>query len=148
MKPIFAILAMAAAVTSASAQSGAPTAAQMAQHEVQHYTERLSLTSAQQEEATTIFTAAAASESTMREQQHTAHTALAAAIVSGDTATIGQAATMLGTLEGEMTTARALAEAKLYKILTADQQTTYAAMLTRPMRRGAGGPGGSPPADL
>lgn len=140
MKSAFAILVLAAAATAASAQYGPPTAAQMAQHEVQRYTAQLSLTSAQQEEATTIFTAAAAAESTLREQQHTARTALAAAIVSGDTATIGQAATMMGTLEGEMTSSRSLAEAKLYKMLTAEQQTRFAAMLEHPMGPGRGGP--------
>jgi Spy/CpxP family protein refolding chaperone len=148
MKHIVIALTMAAAVATAPAQSAhtPPTPAQMAEHEVQHYAEQLSLTSAQQQEATTIFTAAATSESTLRTEQHTAHTALAASIVSGDTATIGQAATMVGTLEGELTSAHALAEAKLYKLLTPEPQTTFAAMLNHPMGRGPGmGRGGPPP---
>jgi Spy/CpxP family protein refolding chaperone len=150
MKHTVIALAMAAAVATATAQSAhtPPTPAQMAQHEVEHYTERLSLTSAQQQEATTIFTAVATSESALRTEEHTAHTALAASIVSGDTATISQAAATLGNIEAERTSAHALAEAKLYKLLTPEQQTSFAAMLNHPMGRGPGpdmGRHGGPP---
>lgn len=148
MKHILALVTLAAAIPFASAQSAhtPPTPAQMAQHEVEHYTSALSLTSDQQEQATTIFTAAAASESTLREQQRTARQALETSITSGDAATIGQAATTIGQIEGEMTSARALAQAKLYKLLNSEQQAKFAGMMQRPMGRGDfGGHGGPPP---
>ena len=151
MKHILALITLAAAIPIASAQSAhtPPTPAQMAQHEVEHYTSQLSLTTEQQEQATTIFTAAAASEASLREQQRTAHQALEAAITGGETATISQAATTIGQLEGEMTSARALAQAKLYKMLNADQQAKFTSMMQHPMGRGDwgghGGPGGPPP---
>ncbi len=142
MKYIIAALALSAGIAVATAQHTPPTPAQMAQHEVERYTDRLSLTGDQQQQATTIFTAAAASEASLHEQQRAAHEALKTAITSGDTAAITQQATTLGQIETEMTTSHALAAAKFYKILTADQQTKFAHTLDRPMGRGPGGPGG------
>jgi len=129
-------------MTVAFAQRTPPTPAEMAQHEVERYTDRLSLTSDQQQQATTIFTAAAASEASLHEQQRAAHEALKTAITSGDTAAITAQAATLGQIETEMTTSHALAAAKFYKLLTADQQTKFARSLDRPMGRGPGGPGG------
>jgi Spy/CpxP family protein refolding chaperone len=145
MKQIIAALALSAGIAVASAQHTPPTPAQMAQHEVERYTDRLSLTSDQQQQATTIFTAAAASVASLHEQQRAAHEALKAAITSGDTAAIPQQANTLGQIETEMTTAHATAEAKFYKLLTADQQAKFAQSLDRPWGRGPGGPGGPPP---
>ena len=144
MKRMLAVLALAAGAALALAQTARtpPTPAQMAQHEVQRYTDLLSLTTAQQEQATTLFTDAAASEASLHTEQQSAHKALDASILTGDAATIAQSATTLGQIEGEMTSTRALAEAKFYKILNPDQQTTFASSLQRGPGRGPGhGPG-------
>ena len=149
MKRPFVALALAAGSMLAAAQTShtPPTPVQMAEHEVHRYTDLLSLTAAQQEQATTIFTDAAASRATLYPEQQSAHKALDASILTGDAATIAQSATTLGQIEGEITSARALAEAKLYKILTTDQQTTFASSLQRGPGRGfeRSGPGGPPP---
>lgn len=129
-------------VSIASAQNTPPTPAQIVQHEVQHYTALLTLTSAQQEQATTIFTSKATSEASLHATEHTDREALNTAIKSGNTATIQTVAAELGTLEGSMTANRALAQAALYQILTEEQQIRFAAIENQP---GGMGPGQPPP---
>ena len=133
-------------VFQAQAQRTPPTPEQMAQHEVSRYTTLLSLNSQQEADATSIFTAAATTESTLRATERTTHQALEAAIKSDDTAAIEQAATSLGQISGERMTAHALAQAKFYATLTADQKTKFAE-LERGFHGEHGGPGGPPPAE-
>ncbi len=133
-------------VFQAQAQRTPPTPEQMAQHEVSRYTTLLSLNSQQEADATSIFTAAATTESTLRATERTTHQALEAAIKSDDTAAIEQAATSLGQISGERMAAHALAQAKFYATLTADQKTKFAE-LERGFHGEHGGPGGPPPAE-
>ena len=132
-------------VSIASAQNTPPTLVQIAQHEVQRYTALLTLTSAQQEQATTIFTSKATAEASLHATEHTDREALNTAIKSGNTATIQTVAAELGTLEGSMTADRALAQAALYQILTEEQQTRFAAIEDQPGGMGGMGPGQPPP---
>lgn len=122
-----------------------PSPAEMAQHRVERYTTLLSLNATQQQEATTLFTEEATSESTLRASERTAHEALETAVKADDTAAIQQAATTLGQLNGEMTSTHALADAKFYASLTADQKTKFEELEGRHGRRGPGGPSGPPP---
>ncbi len=105
-----------------------PTPAQMAQHEVDRFTTLLSLNSTQQEQATTIFTAAATTSQGLHTSERTTHQALEAAIKANDASAIQQAATQSGQLSGEMTLARATAQAKFMEILTPDQKTKFEAL--------------------
>lgn len=131
-------------VFQAQAQRTPPTPEQMAQHEVSRYTTLLTLSSQQEADATSIFAAAATTESTLRSTERTTHQTLQSAIKSGDTAAIQQAATSLGQISGEMTAARSIAQAKFYATLTADQKTKFTE-LERGFHGEHGGPDGPPP---
>ena len=131
-------------VTLVNAQRTPPTPEEMAQHEVSRYTTLLSLSSQQEADATTVFTTAATTESTLRTNERTTHQTLQAVIKTDDAAAIEQAATTLGQINGEMLAARALAQAKFYSTLTADQKTKFAE-LERGFHGEHGGPAGGPP---
>jgi Spy/CpxP family protein refolding chaperone len=118
-----------------------PTPADMVAHQVERLTTLLTLTAAQQAQATTIFTAEVTAASTVQTSLKTAHTALNAAVLKNDTATINAQATQIGTLTTQLTAAHANAQAAFYLILTPDQQTKYATVLSRGNGRGFGGPG-------
>jgi Spy/CpxP family protein refolding chaperone len=114
----------------------------MAQHEVERYTTLLTLTPAQVEQATTIFTTDATARQTSRASERAAHQAIEAAIKSNDTATIQSTATTMGQMTGEAMAAHALAQAQFYAILTADQKTKFGELEKEHMM---GGPGHGPP---
>lgn len=130
---------------SAPAQPSPPTPAQMAQHQVERYTQELSLDTSQQTQALAIFTEEATSAQTLQQSAHTLHTTLNTAITTANSSAISQTAASLGTIEGQLTTLRASAEAKLYLLLTSDQQTKFVAFENGPHGPGSGGPGGPPP---
>ncbi len=113
-----------------------PDPATMIADQVAHLTDRLTLTAAQQAQATAIFTSAATAETPLRTNDQTAHTALATAIQKGDTVSIDNLSSQLGSLSGQEINIQSKAQAAFYKILTADQQSKY-----KP-GRGFGGPGG------
>ena len=118
-----------------------PTPAAIAQRQVERYTTLLTLSSAQVEQATTIFTTEATTDQGSRASERAAHQALEAAIKANDTATIQSTATTLGQMSGEMMAAHALARAQFYALLTADQKTKYAQLEEEHMM---GGPGHGP----
>ena len=122
---------------------GPPSPAKMAERQVERYTTLLTLTPAQVEQATAIFTTEATSQMTAHGSERTAHQALEAAIKANDTATIQATATTLGQMTGEMMAARALAQAQFYAILIGDQKTKYAELEQEHMM--GGGPGHGPP---
>src|ERR1700693_4044619 len=62
------------------------------QHHVDFLTKKLSLTPAQQQQATTIFTNQATAGKAMRDQMKTAHESLKAAVQKNDSAAIDQVA--------------------------------------------------------
>jgi Spy/CpxP family protein refolding chaperone len=146
MKSSLALLAALGLLPMALAQTPPPhtppTPAAMAQHQVQRYTTLLTLTPAQVEQATTIFTTEATAHQNSRASERTAHQALEAAIKSNDTATIQSTSTTLGQMTGEMMAAHALAQAQFYAILTADQKTKFGELEQEHMM---GGPGHGPP---
>lgn len=126
-----------------------PTPAQMVAHEVQRLSDVLSLNSDQQTKATSIFTTAESSLSSVRAGMKSAHSALITAIEANDTNGISTAATQIGNLTAQEIQAHAEAQAAFYAILTPEQQTKYKEML--PMGphgfgpRGLGAPPPPPP---
>lgn len=116
------MLACATSFVSAQTQRTHSPAA-MVQHRVSYLTTLLSLTPEQQQQATTIYTNAAASSQSVRSQMKSAHQALEAAIQKNDTATIGQLSTTIGSLVAKQTLDEATAKAAFFQTLTPDQQT-------------------------
>ena len=99
-----------------------PDPASHIQHHVQHLTKVLSLTTEQQQQATTIFTNAANGESGLHDSMKSAHQSLQTAIKNNDQNGITQAATTIGNLTTQMIAAQGKAHAAFYQILTPDQQ--------------------------
>jgi Spy/CpxP family protein refolding chaperone len=140
---LFAVLGLLPLAQAQTAPHTPPTPAAMAQRQVQRYTTLLTLNSAQVEQATTFFTAEATARQNSRTSEHTAHTALEAAIKANDTATIQSTSATLGQMETEAITAHSMARAQFYNILTADQKTKFSELEQEHMM---GGPGrGGPP---
>jgi len=113
-----------------------PDPATMVADQLARLTDRLTLTAAQQAQATTIFTNAATAETAVRTNLQTAQTSLAAAVKTGDNASIDNLSSQIGSLTGQEINIQSKAQAAFYKILTADQQAKYTP------GRGFGGPGG------
>lgn len=105
-----------------------PTPAQIAANIVARLTTLLDLTSAQQTEATTIFTTDATADAAIATSMQTAQTALQTAVKANSTSGIAAAATTIGSLAAQQATADGIADAAFYQILTADQQTKYATL--------------------
>jgi len=125
-----------------------PDPATMVQHRVDFLTRELGLSPAQQQQATTIFTEAAANQQPVHDQMKSAHESLQAAITKNDSAAIDQAASSIGNLMAQTISAHAKTDAAFYQTLTPDQQSKYTQMhqhkagmfgLRRP------GPGGPAP---
>ncbi len=145
MKVVLTLLAVLGLAPFVQAQNGPhtpPTPAAMAQHELQRFTTLLSLTPAQAEQATTLFTAEATARQNARTGEHTARQALEAAIKSNDTAAIQSSANTLGQLQTESLIAHATARAQFYALLTADQKSKLDALEGEHMM---GGPEHGPP---
>lgn len=102
-----------------------PDPATMAQRRVSRLTALLNLTTTQQQQATTIFTASGAAGQTSRAGMQTARQNLTAAIGNNDAGGIEQAATTIGNLTAQMTLSDAKAQAAFLQILTPDQVTKY-----------------------
>jgi Spy/CpxP family protein refolding chaperone len=144
---ILAAFIFALAAQAGFAQSGPPSPpdpASMAQHQVNFLDTLLTLNAAQQQQALTIFTTAASSEASLRDQDRTAHQALDAAVKANDSAAISQAATAIGSLATQRTEAHAKADAALYQVLTPAQQNklTQFKAAGPGFGPGPGGPGG------
>jgi hypothetical protein len=134
MKSSLALFAILGLLPMAQAQTPThtpPTPAAIAQRQVERYTTLLTLSSAQVEQATTIFTTEATTEQSSRASERAAHQALEAAIKANDKDTIQSTATTLGQMSGEM----------IYALLTADQKTKYSQLEEEHMM---GGPGHGP----
>jgi Spy/CpxP family protein refolding chaperone len=127
-----------------------PDPVEHVQRWVSFLSKRLYLTAVQQQQATTIFTDAAATEKSVFQQMRTAHESLKAAVEKNDTAAIEQLAGIIGNLTAQLTAAHATSDAAFYQILTPDQHSKFAQMeehaLGMGMGRGMGhGLGGPPP---
>jgi|HubBroStandDraft_5_1064220.scaffolds.fasta_scaffold15011_2 Spy/CpxP family protein refolding chaperone len=116
------------------------------QRHVAFLADKLSLTSAQQTQVTTILTSAETNGTTVRASMKAAHDSLNTAVQANDSAAMEQAATAIGSLTAQTTLARAKSDAAIYQLLTPDQRTKYAQMqsdMGRGGPRGRGGPGGA-----
>jgi Spy/CpxP family protein refolding chaperone len=127
----------------ALAQGSGPDPAAMVQHQVQRLTTELSLNSAQQAQATTIFTTEQTANQPIMASMQQARTSLTAAIKSNNTADIATLSGQIGNLEGQMMANAATANAAFYAILTQDQQAKYHVGVGGFAGRGFGGPAGS-----
>jgi Spy/CpxP family protein refolding chaperone len=108
--------------------------------QVARLTTLLALTSAQQAQATTIFTNEQSAIAPIQTQEQTTRTSLTAAVKANQTATIDTLAAQLGGYNGQMIDIQSKAQAAFYAILTPTQQTQYDSL------PGPGGPGGGLPA--
>ena len=127
-----------------------PDPSQMIQHRVNFLTEKLGLSTSQQEQATTIFTNAWTAQKGLHSQMRTAHESLQAAVSKNDAAGIEQAANNIGSLTAQSISAHAKAEAAFLQTLSGQQQSTYSQIIEHHGGRefgghGSFGPGGPRP---
>ena len=120
----------------------APDPATMIANQVDRLTKLLTLTTAQQTQATTIFTNSLNAVTPLETVLSTNHTALAAAVKSNATGTIDSLAASIGTTSGQILAIREKADAAFYAILTAEQKAILDARGGPGGGRGPGGPGG------
>ncbi len=146
---VLAFLALTSLLSYALPQN-LPDPAERIQHRISFLTKHLSLTAAQQQQATTIFTDATVAEKSVFDQMRTAHDSLKAAVEKNDTATIDQLAGAIGNLTAQLTAAHAKADAAFYQVLTPDQRSKFTESeghgpgMGMGMGHGRGGPGGRP----
>ncbi len=127
--------------------TSAPTIADRVAQKVARLTTLLTLTTAQQATATTLFTTEETALAAIETSRTTARTALTTSIEANDKNGIVTAATQLGSLETQEVEAEATAQAGFYASLTADQKTKYKTLLEGGGDiggRGPGRPGGGP----
>src|SRR5580693_411067 len=105
----------------------------MVANKVARLTTILTLTAAQQAQATTIFTTEQTALSTVGASMKTARTTLQTDVQSNNAAGISAQASQIGALTTQEVEATATANAAFYAILTSEQQTKYNTL---------GGPGG------
>jgi len=124
-----------------------PSAAEMAKRQVRSLTTLLNLTSAQQQQATTIYINAAKAQQAMQGNDRQTHDNLKAAIRANDTAAIDQLASSIAQNTAQITAIKAKADAAFYQILTSEQQAKLSELESQHMGPldGPGGPGGPPP---
>jgi Spy/CpxP family protein refolding chaperone len=141
-----ASLALAAAFAHAQTQHQPPDPAQMVQHRVSFLTDKLGLSSSQQQQATSIFTDEMSAARSLHDQMKPAHQSLRAAVKANDSAGIEQASGTIGSLTAQMISARAKADAAFYQLLNPDQQSKYSQMHSHePGMHGFRGRDGAPP---
>lgn len=152
LRTMFKVLALTAALGGISVwaqQAQTPDPATMVQHRVNFLANKLGLSSAQQQQAITIFTTEMSGMESLHGQMRSAHQALQSAVSKGDNAAIDQAASTIGNLTAQATAAHAKADAQFFQILTADQQARFTQIESHGPPRGfGGGPGwrgGAPP---
>jgi Spy/CpxP family protein refolding chaperone len=120
-----------------------PTTAQIVANMVTHFTTLLDVTSAQQAQATTIFTTQQTALQALQTPMQIAQAALQTAVKSNTG--LSAAAAQIGSLTAQQVLAQATGAAAFYAILTADQQAKLTE-LNQPVTGGPGqGPGGSGP---
>jgi Spy/CpxP family protein refolding chaperone len=111
-----------------------PSPEQQVANRVARLTALLTLTPAQQTQATTIFTNEQSGLASISANMKTARTTLQADVEANNTAGIAAQASQIGNLTTQEVEATATANAAFYAILTPDQQTKYKTL---------GGPGGN-----
>lgn len=143
MLKVLAVGALATVFMVAQAQQP-PEPGQMVQHRISFLTTVLSLSPAQQQQATTIFTGAHSTQKSLRDQLRAAHDSLKTAIQKNDSAAIEQQASTIGNLTSQMVAAHAKAEAAFFQTLTPEQQTKFSQLQSEGPGHGHG-PGGPHP---
>ena len=141
---VLAFTTLSASVVFGQASNAAPTApttAQIVANLVQRLTALLTLTTAQQGQATTIFTTEQTALSGLNTSFQTAQTALQTATKANDLTGIITQATQIGNLTTQQVEDQAKAQAAFYAILTTDQQTRYNQLHALGLG-GRGAPGG------
>jgi len=118
-----------------------PTPAQIVSNQVARLTALLDLNTAQQAQATTIFTTEQNSLSGVRSGMQTAHSDLKTAIQSNNASGITAAAVQIGNLTTQQVEAEATAQAAFIAILNPSQLSKYNT-LHGPGGFGGPGPGG------
>jgi Spy/CpxP family protein refolding chaperone len=108
-----------------------PDPATIAQRRVQMLTNFLGLNAAQQQQATTIFTNSATANAAVNTSLRTERQSLETAIQTNNSASIDQIAAAIGNLTTQITSNDAKADAALYLILNAEQQTKFSKSLSR-----------------
>jgi Spy/CpxP family protein refolding chaperone len=139
MKTRLSVFLLFAASAFAQTTTGTPHGPNVA-NMVARLTTLLTLTSAQQTQATTIFTNEQTAITPVLAQVKSARTSLTAAVHANETATIDTAAAQIGTFEGQLMDIRSKAQAAFYAVLTQDQQTKYTSLHGM---GGFAGPGGA-----
>jgi Spy/CpxP family protein refolding chaperone len=132
------------ALVAQSADAG-PNSGNFVQHRINYLTTLLSLTSAQQQQATAIFTNSAGAQSPLHSSMSAARQSLKTAIQGNDAAGIEQAATSIGSLTAQTTANQAKADAAFYQILTPAQQTKLTQFESQSHGRMGGGMGPAGP---
>ena len=113
-----------ARVDHAKAANHRPNVAERVDHRVAYLATVLSLTSAQQEQAKTIFMNAANANSTVFANMKTERQSLSKAVSGNEPAgTIAKISDTIGNDAGKLVANRAMASEQFHKILTAEQQT-------------------------
>jgi Spy/CpxP family protein refolding chaperone len=139
---IILFVAIAAAIATAQNRRQPPDPTAHIQDHVNFMTTMLSLTPAQQQQATTIFTNEANTSKAFHDQMKSAHDALKTAIQKNDTAGIDQSAATIGNLTSQMISSHAKAQAAFNQTLTPDQQAKMNQLHSH--EHGMHGPGGHP----
>jgi Spy/CpxP family protein refolding chaperone len=131
-----ALISLTLAVPSVFAQKShtPPSPEQQVANRVARLTTLLTLTPAQQTQATTIFTTEQSALASVSASMKTARTTLQGDVETNNTTGISAQAGQIGSLTTQEVEATATANAAFYAILTADQQTKYKTL---------GGPGGN-----
>jgi Spy/CpxP family protein refolding chaperone len=123
-----------------------PSPAERAQRQVRALTTLLSLTSAQQQQATTIYVNAAKAEQAAHQSQKDVEENLHSAIKNNDTTTIDEISSTLAQSMAQLTSIKAKADAAFYQILSTEQQSKFSDLESQHLGGldGPGGPGGPP----
>lgn len=127
MKTLMAVALTAVLAMAASAQNppSPPSQADRVQHHIQHLAVMLSLTPAQQQQATTLLTNVMNAQEASQPSMKAAHDALQTAVKNNDANAIQQAANTIGQLTAQSIANHAKAMATFYQTLTPDQQTKF-----------------------
>jgi Spy/CpxP family protein refolding chaperone len=121
-----------------------PSPGDQTQRQVKYLTTVLSLTTAQQQQAKTLYANSATSEQTIRASMRKAHETLSTAAKNNDAAGIDQASNTIGQLTAQLASIHAKNDAALYQILTPEQQTKLSDLQSQhggPSALGGPGPG-------